>query len=69
MDNTNRIDDYLRGEVNESKHEKKQLIKTIASEKLKDEVLMEYSLGVSEDIDRTVNSYNNVKKGSNQNPF
>ena len=47
----------------------KQLIETIQSGKLKDNVLMEISLNVTDDINMTLTRWNNFKKGKPPGPF
>ena len=47
----------------------KQLIETIQSGKLKDNVLMEISLNVTDDINMTLNRWNNCKNGKPPGPF
>ena len=47
----------------------KQLIETIQSGKLKDSVLMEISLNVTDDINMTLSRWNNYKNGKPPGPF
>ena len=47
----------------------KQLIETIQSGKLKDSVLMEISLNVTDDINMTLSRWNNYKNGKSPGPF
>ena len=46
-----------------------QLVETIQSDKLKDQILMEISLGVIEDIRRTMERWIDLKKGKKTEPF
>ena len=47
----------------------KQLIETIQSDKLKSESLMEISLGISDDINRTLSRFSVIKKKGKPEPF
>ena len=63
------FNDELRGICDELETGKKQLVDTIESGKLKDETLMEISLNVQDDIEMTLNRWEDVKNGRNPQPF
>ena len=63
------FDDNLRGICEDLNSEKKQLVDTIESGKLKDEKLMEISLNVQDDIELTLKRWNDIKNGRNPQPF
>ena len=69
MANENGFDDELRGICNDLETGKTQLIDTIESGKLKDEKLMQISLGVQDDIEMTLNRWNDVKNGKKPQSF
>ena len=59
----NGFDDELRGICSDLETGKNQLVDTIESGKLKDEKLMQISLGVQDDIEMTLKRWNDVKNG------
>ena len=69
MANENGFDDELRGICNDLETGKTQLIDTIESGKLKDEKLMQISLGVQDDIEMTLKRWNDVKNGKKPQSF
>ena len=69
MANENGFDDELRGICNDLETGKTQLIDTIESGKLKDEKLMQISLGVQDDIEMTLTRWNDVKNGKKPQSF
>ena len=69
MVNENGFDDELRGICNDLETGKTQLIDTIESGKLKDEKLMQISLGVQDDIEMTLKRWNDVKNGKKPQSF
>ena len=72
IDNTqigNILDNNLKDMINEMKEGERLLIETIQGDRLKDEKLMEISLGVTEDIKKTVNRFEDLKRGRNPSPF
>lgn len=64
-----KIDEVLRSIIHDLRHDNSQIIETISSDKLKDERLMEISLGISEDILRTLKRYDAIKKGKRPEPL
>ena len=59
----------IAGLIKEISKGNKQLIETIQSGRLKDEVLMNISINVTSDIDMTLKRWSNHKKGIHPNPF
>ena len=65
----NGFDDELRGICSDLETGKNQLVDTIESGKLKDEKLMQISLGVQDDIEMTLTRWNDVKNGKKPQSF
>ena len=69
MADENGFDDELRGICNDLEAGKNQLVDTIESGKLKDEKLMQISLNVQDDIEMTLERWNDVKNGRKPKSF
>ena len=71
------IDSSSPGNVDDSLHEvmvtlregNNRLIETISSDKLKNEKLMDITIAIDEDINRTMNRYENLRNRSKPEPF
>lgn len=64
-----RVDDTIKSIATSLRHGNKQLVDTISSDKLKNEALMEISLGVAEDVNRTLKRFDVLVKGRKPDPF